>query len=1233
MAGNNRSINMLIDQESENEEIIQASSVLDDVNEGVAMRMREALVLAQRSGIYKYVCAICRQPLSLRRRSSYEGLCETWFFSHFPNSNPCPIKTELHPTPSSYAEYIIKRFQESDLHKMMMHNIKKVLEADSRYADTVFKKRICHPEITKEFRVPDVYTKYGDKNLAFDFQLFNTFIDVIADRNAFFRLIGSYLIWLFPYFTTGNQKLHEKDIYYSHKRNVFVFDCEQFYKPSPAGGKCIPFPQYPDYKCAYEESMARGTLCINCFWQDPVVENGTIKAHWNHKLVTLDQLTFDNQTKDVYYIDSDKLFYDKADEKTRLLLDEWKAAKEERWNEIFDSIENGYSIGIIKDPSKITPFQDESTRLWGFRYEGTILVPARYTEAMPLTASGRAFVRKTRHWGIIDMSGHRMHRFNIKDVSKVEEGGGYIADGHYFDERLHELITDEHTRYAVSDHFIEGERYSWKNYRSICSENSLYGFVPSKFPASDLYDKTGKLITTRCLAYKILDEGYLIAICEDHIEVFDREHRMLASRKCDKLDLAGSIIICGTQNGYGNGYTMEYALLSLHGDLLSTEKFPKYEIGEDGALYVQYLGCMHPFIEGKGIMPIRERLAEGVFSLRMGDTYRLEINGQESEATYCSISKLDNGLVEVVEPENKWHGLLTAWGNCILPCTCSRILVVRCKVDNQGCLLLNEDTPDLVIFAQKPDDENWHVYSSMGTLLRSDLFLALDTNEDKVKVHLEPFDPGYTYSLHDGVLPIRERISDEVFALEMQGRYALEVGGEQRSEYLYSEIKSIGHGLVMTTRETDQLHSLLDEQGSLIIPVRFDSITTLERDTSSLEHIPEALAADSQVVILLIHIPGGTNWQVYTSNGYFLREDHHEGVIVEDGKLFVRFGDDTYPYSETQGILPIKDEIHEGLWANKLCGKYALTYNGHTTGYIFNEVRNEEKSRCVRVAKMTEGQRLFGIYSYECTQLLPCAFAKIYYLKNGGFAVQDCGSGNWGAFDQGGKLVIPCEYDSIKFSPETGFYIVTKEGKCKLIDRRNHEIICYPDGLVAFHIQSDGTAFVRNSQNKSGICNAQGNLVVEAKYDQVSSLGNGRFVLLDKKSTTTKVKEKEKSPWGGKIYYKTVTRMQTIMIYHIASIHDNEVQITDTTKEEVERLVFAEKYTIGQKTTAKVISKKAFGMFVCFPDGQISLLPVKYLHRLGIDMQQVPVGQTYNVTINKIIPEEKRVFISLSDEQ
>lgn len=1210
MAGNNRSINFLRDEDDGKE--ISAGEVLDNVDEAVAMRMRESLVLAQRSGNYKYTCAVCGQPLSLHRRSSFWGAYETWFFAHFPKSGDCPAKSEYRPNASVYAEFIRKKFAESSIHRRMKENIKKVMEQDYRFRESIFKKKVCKPEISKEYRIPDAYTIYQNREIAFDFQIYSTFIGVIADRNSFYRLIGSYLIWLFPYFTPTDQELHEKDTCYSHRRNIFVFDCKQFYDSKNHKGKHINPPQWSNYQTAYEESIARGVLCINCYWQEPVIENNSVKTIWHHKLVTIDELTFDEETKDVYYIDSDKLFYEKADKKTRELLDEWKAAKEERWNLIFDSIINGCPIGIIKDHDNVVPYKDNTTGLWGLMYEDNVLVAAKYTEVMPITSSGQLFVRKLKHWGIIDVFGHRIHQFNIKEVSKMETGG-YMADGYYFDEKLHELITDKHTDYAISGNYIEAKRNYYSDYSHSTIHNLPNDFTLCQYNESDIYDRTGKQITSRCVAYKTLDDGRFIALCSNGLWLYDKKHNIIKSHEFNKIDFVKNIAICETRSNCNYNSPKEYYLISTGLQLLSKERFTGYKVTNNGTLIVEYQGTMHNFIEGKGIIPIRQEISNMCAMLQMGNRYAIEVDGERvGEYIYSAYENLGHELIKITEIDTQLQGVIDQNGETILPCIYNNIKKVSCQIDEQGCLLLNKEITDCVIFAQKQDDKNWYAHSSNGELYRSDEFASIAENEEKLQVRLNYISnysytqcDKYIYSIYNGILPIRKQISDKVSSLQKNDNYALEIDGEKVSDYTYEKIEEWGKGLIITTESEGGLHKMLDYDGKCIIPEPFDTIKTFDCCSKGLEHLLSGGVYDDHITILFVHIPNGKRWTVYTSTGKLCRYDYHDGVIEKNGTLYVLIEQDQYPYSIIDGILPIITEVQNGLCIKKLCGKYALTDTKRTTGYIFSSAE-DNKNGYIKVSIQNNDKQLFGLYTYDCTEFLACVYTGIKYLREGGFAIQNSESGRWGVYKQDHGQIIPFEYDYIKYSTETGMYIVSKENNCELVDSNNETKVCYPDGIEAFHVQPDGITFVKNSNKEVGICNAMGAIIVEVKYFKITALKDNLYVLSSKKTITEKTKEARKNYWGN-TYYKSTIKQKSITENCLVNIHNDQVKETEASPTEVKKLLFSSKYTVGQAMSATVISRVDFGLFVRLSDGLTSLLPKKYLKGMNIDPNNVPL--------------------------
>ena len=446
-----------------------ANELLENTSEDQNAQIRSGLQIAQRSGIYKYVCAVCGQPLKLCSRRFDRR--ESWFFAHFPNSEDCPVKTESAYNPLRWAELWYNMFKESKLHKSITETLYRILSNSYEFSDVAKNKRIYFPEISNEWRIPDVIAQYNHKNLVFEFQLYTTFLNTIIDRNSFYRLIGYEILWIFPYFTPSDQRLCEKDTYYSHRRNVFVFDTESYYCSKPNDDKPkLPFEK-TNYKFAQEESLRRGTLMLNCYWQEPYILNEKLFFKWHHKLISIKELKYDEKTHDVFYIDSDQLFYDKADPKSKQLFDEWKEVKEKRWDKIFRDIKERTRLSMLSEEDRVArDNQREENRrkidiinkarngeielqlfsnnrseneeddngnplpdLWGYRYNDLVIIEPKYEDAKPFI--GRVAPVKTKkkgHWGAINVEGKKVIQFQYDTFIPVASNCFAVSKDHKY---------------------------------------------------------------------------------------------------------------------------------------------------------------------------------------------------------------------------------------------------------------------------------------------------------------------------------------------------------------------------------------------------------------------------------------------------------------------------------------------------------------------------------------------------------------------------------------------------------------------------------------------------------------------------------------------------------------------------------------------------------------------------------------------------------------------------------
>ncbi len=432
-----RSLWLIRDEEEGND--YTADEVLDDKPQDIIFNMRSTLTAAYKSGESKYVCPFCGEPIGLKVRTNEGDFFP--FFSHYQDSDDsCPLKTTNEIDPTRLVISSENQFKESILHQDMVTKLKEVLELSQTFKDIEIDKVISTPEITG-YRRPSLYSIYHDETkVCFDALVSNPQIGLLVGRNAFYKMQKMFYLWVFPNFSTKHQRMSEKDILYMNRRNVFVFDSLEYYKNTSS--KHYLGNMDPNHVYAYEESIRQKRLMLNCYWQVPVVnEKGNVSISWKGpELVAFEDILLDKDSFEAYYHDSDLDFYHSYSSEKQLLIDKWMRIKADRWKKIFDSIEKrkiqyeqalarkerrerlAYYYPLIES-GEITPiaFQDEKTKLWGYKYNDFDIIPPIYYEVKPFYL-GYAWVKKARYWGCIDYKGNRICSFENTNVRKISDG-------------------------------------------------------------------------------------------------------------------------------------------------------------------------------------------------------------------------------------------------------------------------------------------------------------------------------------------------------------------------------------------------------------------------------------------------------------------------------------------------------------------------------------------------------------------------------------------------------------------------------------------------------------------------------------------------------------------------------------------------------------------------------------------------------------------------------------------
>ncbi len=229
-----------------------------------------------------FVCEKCGTALELSCiKNNNNG--HTYYFKHErdPDFDRCPIKTDVNMT----REDILKRQyafkSESKLHIALKNKVGEIIKKFI-YPDADIDKKFIHSRFgDSERRKPDIYFIFNDREITIEFQVNNTFLSIIQERENFYERNKISLMWVFGVFNPYEfQSIAIKDIYIPNGTNAFVFDDE-----------------------AEQASYEKKTLCLKVWYLKYKIENDLLAFDWNQEIITLDQLSFNSITARPYYFD------------------------------------------------------------------------------------------------------------------------------------------------------------------------------------------------------------------------------------------------------------------------------------------------------------------------------------------------------------------------------------------------------------------------------------------------------------------------------------------------------------------------------------------------------------------------------------------------------------------------------------------------------------------------------------------------------------------------------------------------------------------------------------------------------------------------------------------------------------------------------------------------------------------------------------------------------------------
>lgn len=494
-------------------------------NENELILWRRNLQEEYLMGRARFICPECKQPVKISGHKLARG--KVCYFAHFKDSDDCAYKTGTNRTKEEIERLKYSLVQESDRHKRLKEAISSALK-DERSKIKGVKNVECEKRIKSDipylnWRRPDIYAEYNGRKFVFELQLTTTFVGVVVDRDIFYRLNNYNIIWIFNFEdNTEYVNLHNlmcKDIYYANKRNVFIFDAD-----------------------AEAHSKEKGELILKCRWLD---ENGEWSAD---QYVTLDDFQYDEENHKPFIIDADKAYLEKYPEYVErrqklehsredilnaLMERQRQAAElERRKTETCSNLQ----LELLNTNKSVSRFQ--SGTKYGFQYNGTTILPAKYTSAEDIREDGYAQVGFNKKIGLVRKDGKELVPVAYKNITVINGKHGIVMASY---KRIDLWLADESfpllDEYNDKEQRIVIERDN-KTTRYILQTNR-YGYWYTSGYYGPIRHKSSEGISSTILFYIVNENDFCIISINDKIYSLSKNNLFFISENYSNIKSVG----------------------------------------------------------------------------------------------------------------------------------------------------------------------------------------------------------------------------------------------------------------------------------------------------------------------------------------------------------------------------------------------------------------------------------------------------------------------------------------------------------------------------------------------------------------------------------------------------------------------------------------------------------------------------------------------------------------------
>lgn len=171
-----------------------------------------------------------------------------------------------------------------------------------------------------------------------------------------------------------------------------------------------------------------------------------------------------------------------------------------------------------------------------------------------------------------------------------------------------------------------------------------------------------------------------------------------------------------------------------------------------------------------------------------------------------------------------------------------------------------------------------------------------------------------------------------------------------------------------------------------------------------------------------------------------------------------------------------------------------------------------------------------GIVDSDGKTVIQAQYADIDILgkdNKSGFIVKN-DSGKYGIVDYSNTQVLESKYDSIEKVYGNDMYVVTVNGKQKIVNKQESDVLTSGFDLIKQILSSQENAVIFVKNNKYGIMDVTGKTIIEAQYDKLEETKAGTFIAVkDGKYGIININKEEKLPFE----YSSITYNEKADIY------------------------------------------------------------------------------------------------------